>query len=109
MGIYINAAGVAVSLVGGIFSTYQLYKLVKTDAACRGIKNPSLWGTLAASGNNQSGIILYLICRRRYPIISVTDEQRTFMKNSPWGWYSLLSEWLPASGERFFCNKKPVS
>ncbi len=79
MGIYINAAGVAVSLVGGIFSTYQLYKLVKTDAACRGIKNPSLWGTLAASGNNQSGIILYLICRRRYPIISVTDEQRTFM------------------------------
>ncbi len=79
MGIYINAAGVAVSLVGGIFSMYQLYKLVKTDAACRGIKNPSLWGTLAAGGNNQSGIILYLICRRRYPIISVTDEQRTFM------------------------------
>ncbi|MBD5383977.1 MAG: hypothetical protein HDR72_03130 [Ruminococcaceae bacterium] len=79
MGIYIIAAGAAVFLVGGVFSTYQLYKLVQTDAACRGIQNPRLWGVLAAGGNNQSGIILYLICRRRYPIIGVTDEQRTFM------------------------------
>lgn len=79
MGIYIIAAGAAIFLVGGVFSTYQLYKLVRTDAACRGIKSPRLWGALAAGGNNQSGIVLYLIYRRRYPIISVTDEQRTFM------------------------------
>lgn len=79
MNIYIIAAGAAVFLVGGVFAAYQLYKLVKTDAACRGIKNPRLWGALAAGGNNQSGIILYLICRRRYPIISISDEQRTFM------------------------------
>lgn len=79
MGIYIIAAGAAVFLVGSVFATYQLYKLVQTDAACRGIKTPRLWGVLAAGGNNQSGIILYLICRRRYPIISVTGEQREFM------------------------------
>lgn len=79
MGIYIIAAGAAVFLVGGVFATYQLYKLVRTDAACRGIKSPRLWGALAAGGNNQSGIVLYLIYRRRYPIISVTDEQKTLM------------------------------
>lgn len=79
MGSYIIAAGAAILLVGGAFATYQLYKLVKTDADCRGIKKPRLWGALAAGGNNQSGIILYLICRRQYPIISVTDEQREFM------------------------------
>lgn len=77
--IYIIAAGAAVFLVGGVFSTYQLYKLVQTDAACRGIQNPRLWGVLAAGGNNQSGIILYLIHRRRYPIINITNEQRAFM------------------------------
>lgn len=79
MGIYIIATGAAVFLVGGVFSTYQLYKPVRADAACRGIKSPRLWGALTAGGNNQSGIVLYLIYRRRYPIISVTDEQRTFM------------------------------
>lgn len=79
MGIYFIAAGAAVFLVGGSFSMYQLYKLVRTDSACRGIKSPRLWGALAAGGNNQSGIILYLIYRRRYPIIEITDEQRTFM------------------------------
>ncbi|MDE6731265.1 MAG: hypothetical protein K2J77_00115 [Oscillospiraceae bacterium] len=79
MGIYIIAAGAAVFLVGGVFSTYQLYKLVQTDATCRGIKSPRLWGALAAGGNNQSGIVLYLIYRRRYPIISITSEQQTFM------------------------------
>ncbi|MDE7361900.1 MAG: hypothetical protein K2N38_08195 [Oscillospiraceae bacterium] len=79
MNIYFIAAGAAVFLVGGIFSTYQLYRLVQTDAACRGFKHPRLWGFLSASGNNQSGIILYLIYRRRYPIITITDEQRTLM------------------------------
>lgn len=79
MGIYIIAAGAAVFLVGGVFSTYQLYKLVQTDAVCRGIKSLRLWGALAAGGNNQSGIVLYLIYRRRYPIIGVTNEQQTLM------------------------------
>ena len=79
MGIYIIAAGAAVFLVGGALAMYQLYKLVRTDAACRGIKTPRLWGALAAGGNNQSGIVLYLIYRRRYPIIGVTDEQKMLM------------------------------
>ncbi len=79
MSIYIIAAGAAVLLVGGAFSTYQLYRLVQTDASCRGIEHPRLWGFLSASGNNQSGIVLYLIYRRRYPILSISGEQRNFM------------------------------
>lgn len=79
MNIYIIAAGAAVFLVGGVFAIFQLYKLVQTDAACRGIKSPRLWGAIAAGANNQSGIILYLIYRRRYPIISINGEQRAFM------------------------------
>lgn len=46
MNIYIIAAGAAVFLIGGVFATYQLYKLVKTDAACRGIKIPVSGGRL---------------------------------------------------------------
>lgn len=79
MNIYIIAAGAAVMLVGGGCCTYWLYKLVQTDAACRGLKHPKLWGLLSVSGNNQSGLLLYLIGRRRYPVVSVTDEQQTAM------------------------------
>lgn len=70
------AAGAAALIVGSFFCLYQLYKLVQVDAECRGLKHPRLWGLFAASGNGQSGLILYLIGRRKYPILSMSEEQR---------------------------------
>ena len=81
MGNYLLAAGAAVLIVGGIFSIYQLFQLVNADAVCRGLQHPKLWGFLSVSGNNQGGLILYLIARRKHPIISVTDEQKTHMES----------------------------
>ena len=77
---FIIAVAAAFVIVGGLFAVYQLFLLVKTDAACRGLKHPKFWGMFAISGNNQSGLIMYLIGRRKYPIISMTDEQKTFIE-----------------------------
>lgn len=74
------AVGAAILLVGGIFAVYQLFRLVQTDAECRGLKHPKFWGMFAVSGNGQSGLILYLIGRRKYPIISVSEEKKLFME-----------------------------
>lgn len=73
---YLIAFGVAVLIVGFSFCIYQFYQLVKADAVCRGLKHPKLWGLFAISGNNQAGLILYLIARRKHPVISMTDEQK---------------------------------
>lgn len=59
---------------------YQLYELVQVDAECRGLKHPRLWGLFAVSGNGQSGLILCLIGRRKYPILSMSEEQRGLME-----------------------------
>lgn len=71
-------AGAAFVVVGGVFAIYQLFQLVKTDAVCRGLKHPKLWGLFSISGNNSAGLLLYLINRRKHPIISMTDEQKIF-------------------------------
>jgi hypothetical protein len=78
--IYFLAVGLAILVVGGIFSMYQLYKLVEVDAGCRGLKHPKIWGLFAASGNNQSGLLLYLIGRRKYPVLDMTDAQKKIME-----------------------------
>lgn len=70
------AAGAAALIVGSFSCVYQIYKLVQVDAECRGLKHPKLWGLFAASGNGQSGLLLYLIGRRKYPILSMSDKQR---------------------------------
>ena len=73
---YLLAVGAAIFILGGVFSMYQLFRLVKTDAVCRGLKHPKLWGFLSISGNNQGGLILYLIARRNHPIVSMTEAQK---------------------------------
>lgn len=69
------AVGAAALIVGSFFCVYQLYKLVQVDAECRGLKHPKLWGLFAVTGNGQSGLILYLIGRRKYPILAMSEEQ----------------------------------
>lgn len=77
--IVFAAVGAAALIVGSFSCVYQLYRLVEVDAACRGLKHPRLWGLFAASGNGQSGLILYLIGRRKYPVLSMSEEQRDVM------------------------------
>lgn len=72
--------GVAIIAVTGVFCSYQMYKLVNVDASCRGLKHPKLWGVFSATGNNQSGLIMYLVFRRKYPIINITREQKIDLK-----------------------------
>lgn len=75
----LSIVGAAILFVGGVFCIYQLFRLVRTDADCRGLKHPKLWGWFAAAGNNSSGILLYLIARKKYPITAMSDEQKIFM------------------------------
>ena len=77
--IVFAAVGAAAVIVGSFSCVYQLYRLVQVDAACRGLKHPRLWGLFAASGNGQSGLILYLIGRRKYPVLSMSEGQRDDM------------------------------
>ena len=69
----------AVTIVGAIETMYQIYKLIVLDASMRGLKHPRLWGLLATNGNNSSGLLLYLLGRRKYPIKNIDDHQRTLM------------------------------
>lgn len=49
------------------------------DAIIRGLKHPKLWGSLASNGNNSSGLLLYLMGRRNYPVNSINNKQVLLM------------------------------
>lgn len=68
------------AVVGAIETVYQIYQLTVMDAAARGLKHPKLWGMLAANGNNSSGLLLYLIGRRNYPVNSMDSRQVVVME-----------------------------
>lgn len=63
----------AIALVGALETVYQIYRMTVIDAAARGLKHPKLWGLFAMNGNNSSGLLMYLIGRRKYPIINMAD------------------------------------
>lgn len=69
----------ATAVVGAIETVYQIYQLTVMDAAARGLKHPKLWGLLAANGNNSSGLLLYLIGRRNYPVNVMDSRQVAIM------------------------------
>lgn len=66
----------AVILVGAADTAFQIYKMVELDARARGLKHPKFWGIFAMNGNNSSGLLMYLIGRRNYPILNMTEENR---------------------------------
>ena len=70
----------AAAVVGGAETVYQIYKLTALDAAARGLEHPKLWGLLAANGNNSSGLLLYLMQRRNYPLKAIDGEQLQLME-----------------------------
>lgn len=63
----------AIALVGAFETVYQIYRMTVIDAIARGLKHPKLWGIFTMNGNNSSGLLMYLIGRRKYPIINMTD------------------------------------
>lgn len=66
----------AIVLVGSVGVVFQIYKMTIIDAKARGLKHPKLWGFIAMNGNNSSGLLLYLIGRRRFPIINMSEIDR---------------------------------
>lgn len=66
----------SVMLVGAVNTVWQIYKIVGLDAESRGLKHPRLLGFFAANTNGSSGLILYLIGRRKYPVIRLSEETR---------------------------------
>lgn len=72
----IAVIGVATVIVGSFFTACQLYKLVGIDAESRGLKHPRFWGAFSLAGNNGSGLLLYLLGRRKYPVTALTEERR---------------------------------
>ncbi len=68
----------AIALVGAICTAWQIYQMTVSDAKARGLKHPKFWGFWAMNGNNSSGLILYLIGRRKYPVqnMSIEDQEK---------------------------------
>ena len=66
--------GLAILLVGSICFAHRLYEIVQIDARARGFRHPKTWGLFSISSNNISGLLLYLIKRRKYPIIELSKE-----------------------------------
>lgn len=66
----------AVLVVGAFETIYQIYHITVIDATARGLKHPKLWGFFAMNGNNSSGLVLYLIGRRKYPLIELSVESQ---------------------------------
>lgn len=66
----------AFMIVGAVHTVWQIFKIVELDDRSRGIKHPGLWGFLSANSNGASGLILYLIGRRNYPVISLSEKMK---------------------------------
>lgn len=66
----------AVACVGAAGAIYQMYQMVLLDARARGLKHPKLWALFAVNGNNSSGLLMYLLGRRRYPLTDISDDDR---------------------------------
>lgn len=74
--------GAAILLVGSICFAYRLYEIVQVDARSRGFKHPKTWGLCSILSNNNSGLLLYLIKRRKYPIIELSKEDMERIEKS---------------------------
>ena len=64
----------AVLIVGALEMIYQITVI---DATAMGLKHPKLWGFLAMNGNHTSGLLLYLIGRRNYPLIDLSPDSQS--------------------------------
>ena len=61
-------------LVGFIFAISALIKLLYLDAVSREMSHPKLWAAIGAGSNNGSGLLMYLIHRKNYPVKEELNE-----------------------------------
>ena len=64
----------AVALVGAFCVVLQIYHMTVIDATARGLKHPKFWGVFTMSGNTSSNLLMYLIGRRKYPIVNMSES-----------------------------------
>lgn len=80
LSIVITIICAAVAFVGVSCVVFQIYHMTVIDATARGLKHPKLWGAFTMSGNNSSGLLMYLIGRRRYPIVNMSESDSKELK-----------------------------
>ena len=64
----------AVAFAGALNVLFQIYHMTVIDATARGLKHPKLWGIFTMSGNNSGNLLMYLIGRRKYPIVNMSER-----------------------------------
>ena len=74
LNVVLSAICGAVASVGAFCVVFQISHMTVIDAAARGLKRPKLWGVFTMSGNNSSGLLLYLIGRRKYPMVNMSES-----------------------------------
>ncbi len=52
-------------ILGAVSLSIQMYTLVKLDAESRGMEKPKWWGALTLAGSNSSGLLMYLLLRKK--------------------------------------------
>lgn len=69
-----------ISLLGASTLAYQVFKMTELDAKSRGFKHPKAWGFFALGGNNSSGLLLYLIGRKKY-LSNMSDTSKQIIES----------------------------
>ena len=64
---------------------YNLYNMIKIDAESRGFKHKKLISLLSVTAQNGSGLLLYLLARKKY------DSQMTALQRKEFEHYKKLS------------------
>lgn len=62
-------------MLGACESAYQIFKMTELDAASRGLKHPKFWGLFASGSQNGSGLLMYLMGRKKYPSTMSADDK----------------------------------
>ena len=70
----------AEALGGGFEAVFQVYHLTVIDATARGLKHPRFWGFFAMNGNHSGGLLMYLIGRKRYPVMNMSESSAKEME-----------------------------
>ena len=64
----------AAAFVGVSCVVFQIYQMTVIDATARGLKHHKFWGVFTMSWNNSIGLLMYLIGRRKYPIVNMSES-----------------------------------
>lgn len=69
-----------VYLIGMVLTVVHVYRFTVTDAKSRGMENPKAMGFLATTGQRGSGMLLYLLKRKKYPVQSSSAEEKKLLR-----------------------------